>query len=312
MSDIISDIIHEQEHISTLNDMYYTVSKLGYTASYSLYNSNMGLESINTITSTEMALESIREGIKNHLIKWSAKILTFIKNSTLGLSKKFSSLMTSTTNKLATIKKGSYNTLKSTKEYVKAHPYKTAAIAVATIATLFGIIGFATGSFPIAGSRAVVTSYLESVATKINKLKSPLCNIKTTILNGSTVKAEIIGTVPDVLNKTANDLGWTKSNAESFMNTTQSMMDSMNKNWDKFEKDGMNTTKKMESSIASLLGRESYDDQFEETDLLQVFLNIIKTIYYVTKAILVICWEVISRSLSTLSWLYTSSNSIRV
>jgi ElaB/YqjD/DUF883 family membrane-anchored ribosome-binding protein len=310
-----SDIQYLQENVKVLSNMYYTVQKIGiveYKKPFTFRDSTLGLESLPVVQSDSLALESIKSSVISNLAKWSAKVLTVIKGTVSSIANQFNPFLNKLKEKIALLKKGTYSKAKASKEYIKAHPYKVAIIAITTIIALFGIVGFATGSFPIATTRVAVTEYMTSLSSKISKLNSPLMKVKTTVLNGSSVKAEIIGTIPDVASKTAKDLGWTQSNSESLINQTQSMMDKMNSNWKAFENNSVSKTKHMESSIASLLGRESYNDDFEETDLLDIFLKVIKTIYYTAKAILVICFEVLKSVFGTLSWLYTSSNSIKV
>jgi hypothetical protein len=311
-------------HIYDLSHIYLTVDRLGLTDSTlssirsSRLLSSTAIETIATEslssrsdngTASEIALESIKEAIKIKITQWSAKILSVVKSTIDKLTNITAPIFSKIKEKMSGLRKGTYNALKASKDVIKTHPYKTATAAIASILVVAGIIAYATGHFPKSGSSAsVVDSYYTRLKTMINGIKSPVGTIKADISKTTGLTISSMTHPVDPVSGTAVDLGWTKSATDSFINNTQSMMDSMSSSWKSFESTSIATSKSMESNINSLLGRESYDDFDEGPTVVETIVKIAKAIYYIVKALVVICLSIISSVFGVIGHIYDNTS----
>lgn len=175
----------------------------------------MALESqsahLPTSVETQMAVEALTDKIKVKMAEWSAKIITFFndKNDKLGevikgLNTKLKAAAQKASEKIFGDKDGA-------KQYAKAHPYKTIALALAAAVVAIGVLHFTAQYFPAFKDAAAVPKFMTKLSSMINAIKWPFGKVAAVLANSSTkVKLTVgaVGTVAVV--GTVLELAWNK------------------------------------------------------------------------------------------------------
>lgn len=180
---------------------------------------SIGLESFSVHSPSDdeskMALESLGEKIKEKSAQWSAKILSVVKNAgskILGVLKPLWDKIQSVVTKLGSV---AWDATKTAGRAIKAHPYKTIAAVVASIAVVAGVVAFAGGNFPAMGVKMpAFESFGAKLVEMIKKIKNPFTKVNATFVGGKLkVGFEAIkGTSATVVNTvTAKAAGWSQT-----------------------------------------------------------------------------------------------------
>ena len=199
-------------------------------------SSHMALEAL---LEHDMALEgdvgkqSIIASIQDKAAQWSAKILSFFKDKSSALIKKVSDLWATFKEKLPLAKEKIAQSVQSGKEYVKAHPYRVVAGALAAAISVMGIVSFAGRMLPtVTNSKAMVT-FSNALVTKINAVKWPFGPVGANVVSGGKKVAVSVAAVGAVAGtaKLAH-LGWTKINAEQLDRGLETLCGGIEHAWD--------------------------------------------------------------------------------
>ncbi len=158
----------------------------------------------------EIALEALSNKIKDKLIEWSAKILSFIKNLQTKILKSLNDLWQKLDEGFTFLTQNAWDKTKVLSEEIKTHPYKTAAIVVASIVAIAAIIAF-TGP-ALNASKDALSNLSLRLKAALEAFKSPLVSVSTQVSDSGVLKAsiDVIENV-EAVSTTASKLSWSQS-----------------------------------------------------------------------------------------------------
>ena len=226
MRESYAQIEHTSDELSGLINLLSVVDQYGVdsTSSYIIARSplltstsslTIALETLNHSEFTELALESIVSSIHDKVSKMSAHLIHVFKECGNALSKEINDLcdrINSTSKKIAHYLS---NTSKSTLAKIKAHPFKTVLIVIATIGALVTVGYFI--------NQAISGPTLDSnSATKLaDKVKEMVKKIKWPFRGENITEAAEAGTT--------TELGWIRSSVNEVSSKVASLKESLNK-----------------------------------------------------------------------------------
>lgn len=178
---------------------------------------SLGLESIGFHGSreaeSEMALEALTDKIKDKAAAWSAKILS-VANAA---GSKVMSVLEPLWNKLSgaagALTGAVWDKAAAAGKVVKAHPYKTIAAVIASIAAVAGIVAFVGTGLPAYGVKGpAFKSFLNSLKAKIDGINFPFASIKAAVAeNGAKIAVSIQSAAANAKAVAIGKLGWTQT-----------------------------------------------------------------------------------------------------
>ena len=166
---------------------------------------------------SDIALEALSTKIKDKMIEWSAKILSFIKNLQTKITKALGDLWQTLEERLSSLTQMAWDKTKALNEEIKVHPYKTAALVVASIVAVAAIIAF-TGPALSTGKDALSNLTLRLKAA-LDAFKSPIMTVSTQVSESGVLKATVDSvTNVEAVTATASKLSWSQTAVKLLMN----------------------------------------------------------------------------------------------
>lgn len=164
-----------------------------------------------------IALEALTTKIKDKMIEWSARILTFIKNLNNKILKATTELWEKLENNISSLINNSWDKAKSLEKEIKTHPYKTAAIVVGSIVAVAAIITF-TGPAISTGKDALSNLILRLKAA-LEAFKSPLVKVGVEVSESGVLKASVENlTSIEMVSGNASKLSWSQTAVKLLFN----------------------------------------------------------------------------------------------
>lgn len=147
---------------------------------------SLGLESISVSAGadaeSEMALEALGEKMKERAAQWGAKIISVVKNSGEKVLGVLEPLFTKIGGLASKLTEKAWDKAKTAGAVARAHPYKTIAAVIASIAAVAGIVAFVASGAPAPGAKIdVLKSMLVAVKDRIAGIKFPGGKITATL-----------------------------------------------------------------------------------------------------------------------------------
>jgi ElaB/YqjD/DUF883 family membrane-anchored ribosome-binding protein len=165
---------------------------------------------------TKMALEALGEKIKDTTAKWAAKIVSMTKTAADKVGSILDAVWTKITQTADTLLSKTWDKTKEATAVIKAHPYKTIAIAVGTVIGVCATAAFVASKISGAyANETALESFQHAVQNKVNALKWPFGKITTVATrDGKSFKC-VVETVEQYDSASAKALGWTKATVKS-------------------------------------------------------------------------------------------------
>lgn len=158
---------------------------------------------------TLIAIESLIDKAKEKTAEWAAKLITFFKEGPSKVIDHITDLYNRIKDKANTLKETLFSKANSAKLYVKAHPYKTVAMALAAAIIVIGIVTFTTRAIPTYKNASQLPAVLHKVDGMLDKVKWPFGKIVTTFNSaGTKMKIAIAGVTAVPAAMTVAHLGW--------------------------------------------------------------------------------------------------------
>ena len=168
---------------------------------------------------SEMALEAITDKIKETMVKWSTKILSFVKSMGDKVTGILSSMYTKISEKTTLLTKKVWDKAADTKQFVKAHPFKTVVVVLAAAAAVVAIAALVASGMPGAyANESALKSFVYKIQDMIGKIKWPFGKFATEVSKDGTriiCHVEKITDKSRLLGGTAAELGWTQTAVKS-------------------------------------------------------------------------------------------------
>lgn len=223
-----NEIVGIESDIEKLCETLTAVEQYGAPASavQLLYFSNLltssskiAIESL--LNKEDVALESdnvkqsIFDSIKEKAAQWSATILTFFKDKGSSLLERVTGLWDSFKKKLPQAKEKLSQLANDSKSYVKAHPYRTIAAAVAACIAVIGIVSFTGRMLPVVKDSKAMVQFTGALTKKVNAIKWPFGAVSLAVKNGGKkVGVTVASAGAVVAGAKLAQLGWSKVTAE--------------------------------------------------------------------------------------------------
>jgi ElaB/YqjD/DUF883 family membrane-anchored ribosome-binding protein len=168
-----------------------------------------------------MATEALASTIAATLDRWSARILSFVKNMLGKVTDMFSSLWTKISTLGQQLTSKAWDATKAAGRTIKAHPYATVMAALVAAAAVTGVVSYVVTGTPVprAGQEAM-KAFLSKVKTMVGAIKSPFCSVSADLVkdgNGIVYDMDKVEALAK-LNNTPAKLGWTQSAVKSVLN----------------------------------------------------------------------------------------------
>lgn len=160
---------------------------------------------------SQVAVEALTDKMKEMAAKWSAKIISVVKNTGGKLMSTLSMLWEKIT---GSAKKAAANI----KETATAHPYATTLAVVGSIAAVAAVVAYAGGNLPgMTAKPEMFKSFTAHIKSLFDKIKSPFMKIDTSIVGETTGKLKVAYTAVKMKAESAGikALGWTATAVKS-------------------------------------------------------------------------------------------------
>jgi hypothetical protein len=229
--------IHQLTNCANLVSFHgINASALGILKAHNLLTGSslevVALESVRR-EDTIVAVESLSESTKTKVAEWSAKVLSFIKNTFNKTVDFVSTLRAKITASAKTIGDKSVELLDKGVAYAKAHPYKTILGVLAAAALTVAVIRFASMSAPGVDCKgSQLKAYFDKIKTMTKSIQSPFTKVSKVQGGEDAVTSSIIEFTNNALSNTPaspqklSALGWTKANFTNTVKQIEGLFDS--------------------------------------------------------------------------------------
>ncbi len=227
--------------ILTLTDTYTTIKKYGLNkTSLSLVkhlnllseSSILGLESSGTHLDITIALEDIKEKIKESVSKWSEKLASFIKNSSSKITGTITSLMDRMKTAMSSVKTKIFENVDSAKNYARVHPYKTLAKALTAALATMAVLGFVIKGLPSLKTPDNLNPFMSKIYDMINKIDWPFGKIAANLSNrGNRISVAIAGITLAAGTGIITKLGYTRAGLDFLGNSLSRIGGNLRSMW---------------------------------------------------------------------------------
>lgn len=176
--------------------------------------------------------QSIIDTIKEKAAQWSLKVISFFKNKSASFFGKINSLLDKFKKAMSLAKDKISVKANSTKVYVKAHPYKTVAMALSACVAVMGLIAFTGRMLPTVSSSKAMIQFTNTFKNKVAEIRWPFGEVSAKVISGGKKVALAVAAVGAVggLGKLVQ-LGWSNVTAEQLDKGLEKVCGGLEKTW---------------------------------------------------------------------------------